>query len=125
MFSRFLLASVVVGALGVVPAAAQDRPVAPVAVPAYTFDVGDLWHLVRHQPAVQDADGGGRRFLVFAPSIGSKPSTGLSLGLSGNMAFYKGGDAAATHISTLSGGVKITQKRQLTFGSRLALFTAN
>jgi len=120
---RFRLSCpLVILALGVVPASAQDHAAAP--PPVYTFDVGDLWHMVRHRPVLGDT-GSGRRFLVFAPSIGSKPSTGVTVGLSGNVAFFKGGDAATTRISTFTGGLKVSQKRQLLFGSRLSLFTAN
>ena len=119
---RLLSCSLVLCALGAVPAAAQDHPVA--ATPALSLDIGDVWHMVRHRPPVDDADAG-RRFFVFAPSVGSKPTTGLSVGLSSNVAFYRGGDTATTRISTLSGGLKVSQKRQVLFGSRLALFTAH
>src|SRR4029077_12874991 len=62
------------------PVEAQRTPVEPPAM-----DLGDLWRLVRHKDA-PSADAS-KRFLVAAPSIGSKPSTGLNGGLSGNVAF--------------------------------------
>jgi outer membrane protein assembly factor BamA len=87
-------------------------------------DVGDLWHKVRPPgfPADDAAVASHRPYLVFAPSVGSKPSTGLSGGFSGNTAFFTG-DPASTRISSLSGGLKATQKRQVMFGVRLAAFT--
>src|SRR3954465_8515409 len=67
-------------------------------------DAGDLWRRVRHhektavdtaEPAGQDAPGSPpvdtrRPFIVLAPSIGSKPSTGINGGLAGNIAFVSG-----------------------------------
>lgn len=118
---KCLFFSLAVCALGLSPAAAQDEP--GTSGPPSTIDLVDVWHMVRHHPPANDATSG-RRFLVFAPSIGSKPSTGLSAGFSGNVAFFKGGDADTTRISTLLFGLKVSQKKQTLFGSRLALFTA-
>src|SRR6185369_8807110 len=57
-------------------------------------DAGDLWRRLRHaappegdQPAALESH---RPFFVVAPSIGSKPSTGVTGGLSGNIAFIDG-----------------------------------
>jgi hypothetical protein len=48
---------------------------------------------VRHKNA-SDGDGysaaPAKRFFVVAPTMNAKPSTGLTLGLSGNMAFVDG-----------------------------------
>ena len=84
------------------------------------MDIGDLWHLALHQetPATQFA----KKFFVVAPSIGSKPSTGLNAGFSGNLAFFRG-DPRTTHISSLSGGLKVSQKKQTLGGVRFATFT--
>jgi hypothetical protein len=108
--------------LGTLPgrsAAAQDI-VTEVRNPAPALiDVGDLWHMLRHNE--QSADGG-RRFLVIAPSIGSKPSTGLNAGLAGNLAFFHG-NVDTTHISAVSGGLKVSQKGQTLSGVKFAMFT--
>ena len=126
MFWWLTYCSLVACALTAPPTAGHDQSGAVVPVPVSTIDVGDLWRMVHHRPAVGDEPAkSGQRYLVFAPSIGSKPTTGLSAGLSGNMAFFKGGDSATTHISTLSGGFKLSQKKQTLLGSRLAMFTAN
>jgi outer membrane protein assembly factor BamA len=61
-------------------------------------------------------------FFVVAPSIGSKPSTGINGGLAGNIAFVDG-EPGTTHISSMSGGVKVSQKGQTLSGFKLAMFT--
>src|SRR5262249_26111100 len=65
-----------------------------------------------------------RPFLVFAPSIGSKPSTGFNGGFNANMAFFRG-DPATTHISTIAGGFKVSQKGQTLSRVKLAMFPAS
>jgi hypothetical protein len=105
------------------PAEPADAPAAPAAA---TRDVGDLWRTIRHKDTVALDPGAsaGKPFMVIAPSIGSKPSTGFSGGFSGNMAFFRGGDEEATHISSISGGFKLSQKKQLLIGAKLSMFTA-
>src|SRR5258706_11831255 len=110
--SAFFACIVVLAAGG--PAAAQDRPDAGVpADPPPTMDVGDLWHKVRRQEfsAPDDTLTPNTRYLVFAPNIGSKPSTGFSGGFSWNTAFFSG-DPSTTHISSINGGFKLSQKKQ-------------
>ncbi len=139
MMWRSLVLSVVVCALVVVPAAAQDHPdSAPSSVSApaaadqpgaphapAAIDVDDLWHLVRHSGLASDDDGTrGHRFFVLAPTIGSKPTTGFTGGLSGNVAFFAG-DPSTTHISTIIGGAKVSQLGQVLFGGRMAWFTTD
>jgi hypothetical protein len=105
------------------PAGADDSPNRSDKIPP-TIDVGDLWRLARHKeaPSEQGDPSGTERFFVAAPSIGSKPSTGISGGLSGNVAFYAG-DAQTTRISSMAGGFKFTQKGQALAGVKLAVFT--
>ncbi len=102
-------------------AAPQDHPDA--AQPAEFLDVGRLWHLLRRSGLTPDAgEPRGHRFFVVAPTIGSKPSTGLTGGLSGNVAFFVG-DPTTTHISTITGGTKVSQLGQVLFGGRVAVFS--
>ena len=107
-------------------AAAQETAAAPAAESARavgadaTLDIGDLWRMVRRK-AAQDDDAR-RKFVVFSPSVGSKPSTGFNGGFSGNVAFFAG-DPRTTHISSLTGGLKVSQKGQTLSGLRLATFT--
>jgi hypothetical protein len=103
-----------------VPLRAQDKAAAP------TTDIGDVWHEIRHRDPVPvgGPDEDRRRFLVVAPTIGSKPTTGFTGGINGNMAFFRG-DPQTTHISSLSGGFRVSQKRQVLSGFRLSMFTAD
>jgi len=107
---------------------ASENLVDPLAfVP--TLDVGDLWHDVRHQKrAVEDeALAAAKRrehFFVIAPNIGSKPSTGFSVGINANLAFFDG-DEKTTHISSVSGGLRVSQKQQVLSGVRFSVFTAD
>jgi hypothetical protein len=139
MMWRSLVLSVVVCPLAVGPAAAQDHPdSAPSSVSApaaadqpgaphapAAIDIDDLWHLVRHSGLAPDDDGTrGHRFFVLAPTIGSKPTTGFTGGLSGNVAFFAG-DPSTTHISSIIGGTKVSQLGQVLFGGRIAWFTTD
>lgn len=105
--------------------AAEGAPDDPTALP--TMDVGDLWHAVRHQAAgaIDPNDPvvtAHNRYLVVAPTIGSKPTTGLTAGLNTNVAFFTG-DPDSTHISAVSGGVRLSQKGQVLSGVRYSVFT--
>ncbi|HZP49203.1 MAG TPA: BamA/TamA family outer membrane protein [Vicinamibacterales bacterium] len=103
----------------------QDtRP--PVSPPA-TLDVGDLWRAVRHKDLEAPERGtappnAGQHFVVVAPTVGSKPTTGFTAGLNGNMAFFSS-DPAATHISSVSAGFRVSQFGQVLSGARFAIFT--
>ncbi|MBZ5556964.1 MAG: hypothetical protein LAO77_06760, partial [Acidobacteriia bacterium] len=122
---RFTFCTLAVLAALAVSAAAQDRPEAGASAdPPAAMDVGDLWHKVRRQEFTSNDDplGANKRYLVFAPSIGSKPSTGLNGGFSWNTAFFSG-DPDSTHISSLNGGLKFSQKKQTMLGVKLAVFT--
>ena len=104
---------------------AEEQPPAPP-----TLDVGDLWRDFRNRgdkpeetsPATEQREQ--RRFLVVAPTVGSKPATGLTGGLNGNMAFFRG-DPKTTRISTMQGGFRVSQKKQVLSGFRLSMFTAD
>jgi hypothetical protein len=109
---------------------AQEQPPPPTTFQP-TLDAGDLWHVLRHGRADPLAGDPGAsaptpardHFFVIAPTIGSKPSTGLSAGLNSNLAFF-GGDEKTTHISSISGGLRVSQKKQVLSGIRFNMFTA-
>ena len=105
---------------------AGDKATTPAraSTPLATTDIGDVWRWVRHRNQEQNEQRAGKRFLVIAPTIGSKPTTGLTAGVNSNMAFFAG-DPATTHISTMSGGFRISQKEQILSGVRYSVFTAN
>jgi hypothetical protein len=109
-----------------VPARADDRP-AEAAEPSPQMDVGDLWRMLRHKDAPAGdapAEDGREEFVFFAPSIGSKPSTGFSGGVASTVAFFLG-DPATTHISTLIGGVRVSTKKQALGNVRFSTFSNN
>src|ERR1019366_8014547 len=88
---RIVLAIAIVAIVSL-PARAEDPPNRATENPA-TLDVGDLWRLARHKnqpPGDQGESPSSGRFFVAAPSVGSKPSTGLNAGLAGNVAFFAG-----------------------------------
>ncbi len=137
MMWRTLSLPLLLCVMAVVPAAAQEHPdsatspaAAPPAAdlpgvsrPPAAIDVDDLWRLLRHGGlAAADEGSGSQRFFVLAPTVGSKPSTGFTGGLSGNVAFFAG-DPSTTHISTVIGGTKVSQLGQVLFGGRMAWFT--
>jgi hypothetical protein len=92
------------------------------------LDAGDLWRRVRHHtPATAEQQAApevqpSKPFFVLAPSVGSKPSTGVNGGLAGNVAFVTGGDSSSTHLSSISGGLKFSQKGQTLSGVKAAVF---
>jgi hypothetical protein len=95
-----------------------------------TLDAGDLWHVLRHgradplagDPGASAPTPARNHFFVAAPTVASKPSTGLSIGLNSNLAFFSG-DEKTTHISSVSGGVRFSQKKQVLSGIRFNIFT--
>lgn len=105
--------------LGGIATGQEIAPLEMATSPAPQMDIGDLWRLARHRDASAIADP--HRFLVFAPSIGSKPSTGINGGFAGNVAFFNG-DPETTPISSISGGIKVSQKKQTLSGVKLAVF---
>lgn len=111
----------------VLPDAQIVQDVRPPASPPATLDVGDLWRAVRHHHLTDTSQrivsaSAGQRFFVVAPTIGSKPTTGLTVGLNGNMAFFAA-DPASTHISSISAGFRVSQMGQVLSGARFAIFT--
>ncbi|HWF84124.1 MAG TPA: BamA/TamA family outer membrane protein [Vicinamibacterales bacterium] len=114
-----------------VPSAARAQgddsggpPPPPVTPP--TKDVGDVWHQLRHKLPTGDAppddEESREHFFVLAPSIGSKPSTGVNGGFSSSFAFFSG-DPRTTRISVLSTGLKFSQKKQTLSGVKFSIFT--
>jgi hypothetical protein len=106
--------------------ATAPRPFQP------TLDAGALWHVLRHgradplagDPGATLPTPGRNHFFVAAPTIASKPSTGLSVGFNSNLAFFSG-DEKTTHISSISGGFRVSQKKQVLSGIRFSMFTAD
>jgi outer membrane protein assembly factor BamA len=103
-------------AAGSRPARAQD-----------SLDAGDLWRRVRHHASTVDEQPPAttiephKSFFVLAPSVGSKPSTGLNGGIAGNVAFVTS-DPSSTRLSSISGGLKVSEKGQTLSGVKLGVF---
>jgi hypothetical protein len=121
LLPRTLCLGVALVLVGHVSVRAQDG-LPEAAEPARQIDVGDLWRMVHHKDASEDDTR--KKFLVVAPSIGSKPSTGLNGGFSSNIAFFLG-DPATTHISSLSSGLKVSEKKQTLSGVKFSAFSKN
>src|SRR5580765_3397380 len=110
----------------------REAPAAASGLFQPTLDAGDLWHVLRHgradplagDPGASLPTPGRNHFFVVAPTIASKPSTGLSVGLNSNLAFFTG-DEKTTHISSVSGGLRVSQKKQVLSGVRINMFTAD
>jgi Omp85 superfamily domain len=111
-------------------AAAQDPDAAPAAQapqrPATEteIDLLDVIRMLRHKDAAAPAEPASTSgpMLAFVPTISSKPSTGLSLGVLAHGAFYLG-DPATTGISTTAAGLNFTTKKQASLTVRLNVFT--
>jgi len=114
----------------IVGAQEQDETVGATAqVPVEaSLDLGDLWRKLWGRPATAvDLDpvvSARKRAFVLAPIVGSKPSTGLSLGVASNITFFRG-DPETTHISTGYGAIRFTEEHQLLSSLRFAVFTEN
>lgn len=88
-------------------------------------DVRDLWAHLRHRPTVGNAPTpapSSRPFFVVAPTISSKPSTGLALGAGTSIAFVRG-DPATTHLSSASAAARVSLKEQTTSSIRFGTFS--
>ncbi len=87
-------------------------------------DAGDVWRRVRHKSSqTEQAEDEERPFFAVAPTISSKPSTGLAAGVSTNVAFVDG-DPAVTEFSSASAGFRFSQKDQALGGIKFGVFTA-
>jgi hypothetical protein len=120
---RRWIACLAVALCAATPAIAADPPAAGEA----SVDVKDVWRQVRHQEQ-QSGDAGSvdaseKPFFVVAPSLTSKPSTGVLVGVSSTLAFMRG-DPATTHMSTATANAKISFKNQALSSVRFGTFSA-
>jgi hypothetical protein len=94
-------------------------------------DVGDLWRAVRHKvfssykvfpPADPESTTSAKKpFFFISPSVSSKPSTGLSVGLAASVVFTDG-DPSTTHISSADVAVSDSVKGQAGTSFRFRVF---
>jgi len=104
------------------PAPAPAATTAP--DPSASLDVGDAWRLIRHKPppppdTPEDERKGGR---AFVPTISSKPSTGLTLGIGASLARFFG-PPETTQISSMLGSVSASAKKQASVTAKFDVFT--
>ena len=110
--------------LASVPALAGDTDPPAGETEPKERDLHDLWLLARHkalQGGASQSPQVDKPLFVLAPSITSKPSTGFTLGVAGNIAFVFGGEPT-THLSSASANLKVSVKGQRTSSMRFGVF---
>ncbi|HVW03912.1 MAG TPA: BamA/TamA family outer membrane protein [Vicinamibacterales bacterium] len=92
-------------------------------------DVGDVWRHLRHKSDAAatssdrtPAQTAKHPFFFFSPSFGSKPSTGLQIGLASSVVFVAG-DPKTTRISSGDWAVSDSVKGQAGTSLRFRIFT--
>lgn len=108
------------------PAESPAQAGADAGQPAYaqeTVDVADLIRMLRGKPAPPATPAAERpkTMRAIAPVIGAKPSSGVMVGVAGNLAFYTG-DSATTRISSGVGSLTVSSKAQTSVTTRLTMF---
>ena len=103
--------------------AGQPPAAAPALDPATSVDVGDLWRRIRHKPAPPASQDDERKAArAFVPTISSKPSTGITIGVGASLARYLGAPAT-THMSSMLAGASVSAKKQASLTAKFDLFT--
>jgi len=87
-------------------------------------DLLDVIRMLRRKdaPASSEAVKPDGPMLAFVPTVSSKPSTGLALGVLAHGAFFLG-DPVTTGISSAAVGLNFTTKKQASLTARLNVFT--
>lgn len=102
---------------------AEDQPSDAVQ----SMDAKDVWRLMRHKDLPHDdpssGDGSQKPFFLVAPSVTSKPSSGLLVGVASTLA-YVHGDPDTTHISTATANAKVSVKQQALSSLRFGTFSS-
>jgi hypothetical protein len=123
-----LLGLIAGSAIAATDAHAQPAPAAPQAATAPArpalMDVGDLWRLIRHKPPPPPETAADRLkpARAFVPTISSKPSTGLTLGVGASLARFLG-PPETTHISSVLASVSGSVKKQASITAKFDAFT--
>jgi hypothetical protein len=88
------------------------------------MDVADLIRKLRHkdQPPAAETEFDYRKAMrAFAPVIGAKPSSGIIVGVAGNVGFFRG-DPSTTRISSSVASVTVTTKKQAGISAHTTMF---
>ncbi len=99
--------------------APPQEPDAPAQEP--TTDIMDLLRLLRDKHALPEAWDYRKSMKAFAPVIGAKPSSGVLLGVAGNVAFYRG-TPETTRISSIVASATVSTRGQIAVTDRLTMF---
>jgi surface antigen Omp85-like protein len=106
------------------PAAAQTAGASePPTATLQTVDVTDIIRKLRHKDSggSESSDDYRQPMRAFAPVIGAKPSSGVIVGVAGNVGFFRG-DPATTHISSSVASVTVTSKKQAGINAHTTMF---
>ena len=121
---RTIVLALVVWLTQTLPAAGQaassTEPQAPRTVDALDI-LSWLRHKPRHLPPPKDEAELRKPSVVFAPSFGYQPVTGLALGVNANLALTLG-DPATTHMSTVASGAQVTLQKAGGLSTDVSLF---
>lgn len=106
--------------------AAQPGAPAPAPSPGTEpFDVKDLIRKLRHKELTPEQRAAAldstKRMYAFAPVIGYKPSSGVMIGVAGNIAFFRG-DPKTTRISSTVASLTFSSLKQTSLSAKFALF---
>jgi hypothetical protein len=110
------------------PGGTQDaRPPAQAAPPPATeaVDVFDLIRAIRHKELTEEQRAAAldpsKKMYAIAPVIGYKPSSGVMIGVAGNVAFFRG-DPRTTHISSTVTSLTFSSLKQTSLTARFSVF---
>jgi hypothetical protein len=85
-------------------------------------DVTDLIRKIRNKPAAETTEFDYRKPMrAIAPVIGAKPSSGVIVGVAGNVGFFRG-DPATTRISSAVASATFTSKKQAGINAHTMMF---
>jgi hypothetical protein len=104
-----------------------EEDIARTALPPDQIDVGDLWRLLRRKAPAEPPGAAGvddrRRFVFVAPTIGARPSNGVTAGVTADVAFFLG-DPQTTRLSSMAAGMRVSTKQQVLGNIRFAAFSS-
>ena len=105
---------------------ARSQPPPDQAEAVQTTDVFDLLRKLRHKELTEAERAAEKdyqkRMIAFAPVVGAKPSSGVLVGVAGNVASFRG-DPKTTRISSAVASLTFSSKKQTSLTARFGLFT--
>src|SRR6478609_9058029 len=87
-------------------------------------DLLDLWRMIRNKPAQPKPEGEPQgRMIAVMPIIGRNPTSGLTFGVAGQIAFVAG-DPKVTRISSAVTSLSFATKNQILLNVRFDAYTS-